>query len=328
VDLPDLVDDGRGPERVPRHWARFRLSERGRLLAGTVAVVAFAALVAGVAVASNHHAATTAFRPAPPAARPLVPVAARPAQEVQLLLDQYSFTAGHGTFSLQLSVVNYGTTAVEVLATRLPQAGARPVSGPGGDLPFEAPITLVPNLSAALTVPVRVTCPAVLDAPLADRVDLTLGHGSSPTQVVHLLLAPLGSLLDDARHAACGVASASASVYPAYQPGTAQVTGSEITTTLRLYDVGKANATVTVLGAAPASVAVTALGQPVRVAAGRSAEVTVSWRILDCKATQDVRWPSLRLRISVPTSTATNSYGFDSVFGAQWQAALAQVCAP
>jgi hypothetical protein len=330
MDSPDLLDDGRGPERVPRSASgravgvqrligRIRLGDRAGLVLGGLAV---AALVAGTAVVGGHHPATPQASPA----RPPVVVAARPAQNVQLLLDQYSYTARKDGFSLQLSIVNYGTVAVDVLATRLPQAGARPIPGPGGDLPFAAPITLVPNLSAAITVPVRVTCPEVLTAPLADHVDVTLGHGDQATEVVHLPLTPLGSLLDDARHAACGVASASAAVYPAYVPGSVRVVGSDITTTLRLYDVGDARATVTILGAAPVSVQVTPVSQPVLVAAGKSTNVTVHWQVLNCAATEEVRWPSLRLTIAVPTSTATNSYGFDSIFGAQWQVALAAAC--
>jgi hypothetical protein len=329
MDEPDLLDDGRGPERVRRHpsrsvlgaerlrWAT-RLGDRTRLVLGGLAV---AGLVVGTALVGGQH------RPASlgQSKSPLV-VAARPAHNVQLLLDQYSYTARTNGFSLRLSVVNYGTAAVDVLATRLPQAGARPIPGPGGDRPFAAPITLVPNLSAAITVPVRVTCPEVLTAPLADHVDVTLGHGDQATEVVHLPLAPLGSLLDDARHAACGVASASAALYPAYVPGSVRVVGSEITTTLRLYDVGDAPATVTILGAAPVSVQVTPVSQPVHVATGKSTDVTVHWLVVNCAATEEVRWPSLRLMIDVPTSTATNSYGFDSIFGAQWQVALAAAC--
>ena len=264
------------------------------------------------------------------APRPVVAVAARATQDVRLLLDQYSYTADKDVFSLQLSLVNYGTSAVDVLATQLPQAGARPIPGPGGDRPFAAPITLVPNLSAPISVPVRVTCPGVLTAPLADHIDVTLGQPARPAEVVHLALAPLGSLLDDARHAACGVSSASAAVYPTFVAGSVRAVGAGITSTLRVEDVGDAAASVMVLGAAPASVEVSAVGGPVgravTIPEGTSALVTLRWRILDCVAAEGVRWPTLRLSITVPTSTTTNSYGFDADFGAQWRAALATAC--
>ncbi len=328
----DLLDDGRGPERLSRRpvaLARIgqmptlsHVGPRGRF---ALAVLAVAALVVGTAVVGRqpHQAPVAGPRPAAVVLTPST-------HDVQLLLDQYSYTADKDVFSLQLSLVNYGTAAVDVLATRLPQAGARPIPGPGGDRPFAAPITLVPNLSAPISVPVRVTCPGVLTAPLADHIDVTLGRSARPQEVVRLALAPLGSLLDDARHAACGVSSASAAVYPMFVAGSVRAVRTGITSTLRVEDVGDAAASVMVLGAAPASVEVSAVGGPVgralTITEGTSALVTLRWRILDCVAAEEVRWPTLRLSITVPTSTATNSYGFDSDFGAQWRAALTAAC--
>jgi hypothetical protein len=316
----EVLVDGRGPDRPQRHarWAAWSgPGEYGRLLLGGLAV---AAVVVVTAVVGGLH-------PLPPRPDGAGPEPGPQAPHVQLLLDQYSYASEPGGFSLQLSLVNYGSTAIDVLAARLPQAGARPVPGPGGDLAFAAPITLVPNISAAISVPVRVTCPGVLTAPLASQVDVTLGHGRVPVDVVHLALAPLGNLLDDARHAACGVASASASVYPTYVAGSLHLVGSHlISGTLRILDVGDAPASVVVLGADPTSVAVSPTGAGPTVAPGRSAELLLRWQILDCAAAQAVRWPSLRLTITVPTSTATNAYGLDQSFGTAWRDALAAVC--
>jgi len=172
-----------------------------------------------------------------------------------------------------------------------------------------------------------VQCPQVLTAALADHVDVTLGRGGHRVGVVHLALAPLGSLLDEARHAACGVASASGSVYPSYVDGSLKATGPDvITATLSVADVGDAAATITPAGTDPTSVALSSLDRPVTVAPGRSRTLALTWHILDCAATYAVRWPSVRLTITVPTSTATNSYGLDDRFGAAWQLALSQAC--
>lgn len=327
----ELLDDGLGPQpsRPGRNGlgravcaARSavgsvaflrRLDERGRLVLGGLAVVAVV-VATSVVGGHEHQSAAAASPPAPPL-------------RLQLLLDQYSYSAQPGGFSLRLSVVNYGPDAIDLLAAHLPQAGASPVPGPGGDLAFTSALALPPEVSATVVIPVTVQCPQVLTAALADHVDVTLGRGGHRVGVVHLALAPLGSLLDEARHAACGVASASGSVYASYVGGSLKATRPEvITATLSVADVGDAAATITLVGTDPASVALSSLDRPVTVVPGDSRTLALTWHILDCAATQAVRWPSVRLSVTVPTSTATNSYGLDDRFGTAWQLALSQAC--
>ena len=101
-----------------------------------------------------------------------------------------------------------------------------------------------------------------------------------------------------------------------------------ITATLLVYGVGDAPARVAVLGAAPSSGAVDPTDRPVTVDPGRSAALTLDWQVQDCAATEAVRWPSLLMSVTVPTSTATNSYGLDQTFGTAWHDALDRICGP
>ena len=291
------------------------MGQRGRLGLGALGV---AALVLGTAVVGGHQ---------PHPGGQVTGAGTTPPSRLQLLLDQYSFSAQPAAFSLRLSVVNYGPEPISVLAVHLPQAGAAPVPGPGGDLPFTRAILLLPDMSAPLVVPVTVVCPQVLTAPLADHVDIIVGRGGGHLDTVHLSLAPLSTLLDEARHAACGVASASASVYPSYLARSVRAVRRDVVTaTLRLADVGDAPATVAVVGTAPASVTVSPLRREVDLRPGQSSDLVLTWQVLSCAAAKTVRWPSVQLAITVPTSSATNSYGLDDTFGAAWRLALSQAC--
>ena len=325
----DVVEDGRRP---PRPSSR-RLGARGRRILAALAIVSVVA--AGAASLHQDPAASRAQIPVP-----LPSAAAGPANEatgeVRLLTDQYSYSTKGRSLSLQLSLVNYGSEAIQVLRSRLPQAGTRPVPGPGGDLPFSSPITLEPDRPTAVSVVARVVCPSVLAAPLADHVDLTLGRGGQPLRVESLSLVGLGSVLDDARHQACGATSASAAIYPAMRPSSVRVlagagTGQGIIESeLTVRDVGGTPATVTVAGADPVGVTVTLTGSgagPITLTAGHTSTVVLRWQVSDCAALQAVRWPALVLTIKVATSTATDTYGFDDVFGNEWRRALGTVCA-
>lgn len=327
----DVLDDGRGPERAPVRWHPRHLGSRGtRLLGGSIAVAVLAAVTA-LSVSTSGHAVRA---PAPGAA------GVGPAGDVQLLLDQYSYTVQPEGFSLELSMVNYGARPVDILRARLPQAGARPLSGPGGDLPFASPITLVPHVSARIAVPVRVTCPGVLVAPLADHLDVTLGHGNDPVATIRLPLAPLGNLVDDARHAACGVPSASGAVYPTYLAGSVRATHNHtspagpadpagppaIAAVLEVRNVSGQAVSVRVVGADPDAVRVGPLDRAVAVPAGATVRIPLTWLVLDCTGAAAVRWPSLKLAVTEPTSTAVDTYGFDASFGEQWRHALTLSC--
>jgi len=279
--------------------------------------LAVAALVLGTVVVSGHQ---THPRRQVSATKP-------PPLQLQLLLDQYTFSAQRGAFSLQLSVVNYGPDPVSLLAIHLPQVGAVPVPGPGGELPFTHPVVLAPTAEATLVVPVAVACPQVLTAPLADQLDITVGRDGTPVATAHLPLSPLATLLDEARHAACGVASASASIYPSYLAGTVRTPRRHVVTaTLRLADVGDAVAKVTVAGTEPASVTLAPLSPPVTVGPGQARDLVLTWQIVSCAGAATVRWPSVQLTIAVPTSTSTSSYGLDDAFGTAWQLALSRAC--
>jgi len=291
------------------------------------------ALVLSVLVVTHrpaHVAAVAAPRPHVFSTRP--PVA--PAEVVQLLSDQYSYSTERGSLSLLLDVVNYGATPIQVLRTRLPQAGSRPVPGPGGDLPFSDPVTLAPGQPTEVSVLARVSCPSVLTAQLADHVDVTLGLHGEPQRVIALSLAPLGTVLDEARHQACGATSASAAIYPTMVPGSVRVGNAsaggarEILSELRVQNVGGGATTVSVAGAGPAGVDVAQVSTAgaLTLPAGRTALVPLRWDVQDCAALTAVRWPTLELAIQVPTSSANDVYGFDSTFGAEWRAALSIVC--
>ena len=259
----EVLDDGRGPETAPR-WAgragpRPQLGRRGR---ATLAALGVTALTVAVVGYTTQHAATkTAHRP--PASGPSSPtrIARTPAPDVvQLLDDQYHAVGDNGQVSLDLSVINYGAAAVDVLQTRLPQVGSRPESGPGGDLPFASPITLVPDHATLLTVLARVSCPSVLTAPLADHVDVTLGRAGHAERIASLSIASLGTALDDARHAACGRRSASAAIYPTMVPGSVRVlpgaTNGDpvIVSRLALKNLDDGQITVSIDGRRPAGV--------------------------------------------------------------------------
>jgi hypothetical protein len=316
----EVLDDGRG-----RGWSAGGssrvLSARSRRVLGGIGVAA----VVVAAFVSVH--------------RPTATVTASPASgtyDVRLLTDQYSYSTDRSSLSLMLSVVNYGPTAVDVLAARLPQAGARPVPGPGGDLPFGSPVTLAPNDPTELDVLARVSCPSVLTAPLADHIDVTLGQGGQPFRVVSLSLTGLGSVLDDARHQACGATSASAAIYPTMVPGTVRVStvaakGRRVVESdLRIENVGGVATSVLINGADPVGVTVSradGVEDAIDIAKGGTVTVTLRWEVGVCAALEAVRWPTLMLTIRVPTSTATDTYGFDEEFGAAWRQALSKVCA-
>ena len=324
----DVVEDGRRPPRPP---SRGKGTRGRRILA---ALVIGSVVVAGAVSLHKDPAASRARIPVP------VPsAAASPTNEatgeVRLLTDQYSYSTKGSSLSLQLSLVNYGSEAIQVLRSRLPQAGTRPVPGPGGDLPFSSPITLEPDRPTAVSVVARVVCPSVLAAPLADHVDVTLGRGGQPLRVESLSLLGLGSVLDDARHQACGATSASAAIYPTMRPSSVRVLAGAgrgqgtIESVLMIQDVGGTAAAVTVAGADPVGVTVERTdvsAGPIALTAGHTRSVLLRWRVFDCAALKAVRWPALVLTITVATSTATDTYGFDDVFGAQWRRALRTVC--
>jgi len=332
----ELLDDGRGPETAPR-WPgpadRPRLSGRGRAALATLAVAALAVAVVGAT--TQHPAAKRAEQvERAPSSGPSSPagIARTPAPDVvQLLDDQYRAVGDKGEVTLDISVINYGAAAVDVLQTRLPQLGARPESGPGGDLPFAAPITLVPDRATLLTVLARVSCPSVLTAPLADHVDVTLGRAGHAERIASLSIASLGTALDDARHAACGQRSASGAIYPTMVPGSVRLVPGPtdgrplIVSQLQLKNLDNGETTVSIAGADPSGVSVGTDG-PVTLPAARTEVVEVTWRVNNCGQLAGVRWPTLVLSVQLATSSANNTYGFDDTFGAAWRTALREVC--
>lgn len=323
----EVLDDGRAPQGA-RRWADRRgLSQRSRRV---LSIVAVAVLLAAALKTSIHHAA--AKIPGQSSSVSTTSIARTPpAEAIELLGDQYGFSAGNGSLSLMLSVVNYGTTAIDVLRTRLPQAGTRPVSGPGGDLPFASPVTLFPDLPTPLTVLARVSCPSVLTAPLTDHVDVTLGRGGQPIRVASLSLDSLGTIIDDARHQACGAKSASGAIYPMMVPGSVHALPATadrpalIVSELRIKNVVNGETTVSIAGANPSAVTADD-GGPVTLQAAQTSVVSVHWRVSDCAELAAVRWPTLVLSVHLATSSANNTYGFDDTFGAAWRGALQQVC--
>ncbi len=330
----ELLADGRGPE-VVRGWTGRSsrvMGDRGRRVLAAAAVAALVLAVLVVTHRPAHAPVTAVAAPRPHGSSTPAPVA--PAEVVELLTDQYSYSTERGSLSLLLDVVNYGATPIQVLRTRLPQAGSRPVPGPGGDLPFSSPVTLAPGQPTEVTVSARVSCPGVLTAQLADHVDVTLGVHGEPQRVLSLSLAPLGTVLDEARHQACGATSASAAIYPTMVPGSVRVGAAsagaarEILSELSVQNVGGVATTVSVAGAGPVGVTVAPVGtgRPLTLRAGRTALVPLRWDVQDCAALTAVRWPTLELSIQVATSSATDEYGFDSTFGAAWRAALTIAC--
>jgi len=312
-----------GAERSRPGWSLWPRLGRGTRTISYALAVGVLVLVAALV---NRHPPVSGSTGAAPAATHLKPTPARATPQVQLLLDQYSFSTRPGEFSLTLTLVNYGTRAVEVLSTELDQAGMHAEPALAGQHPISA-LTLAPDLSAVVTVAELVSCPAALNARPADELAVTLGSAGRPTEVVDLPLAPLGSLVDDARHAACGVASASATIYPTYVLGSMRVgPAHQITATVAVANVGDAPASVVLLGGGPSSVALGTIGDLVTVDRGHIATLALHWRVLDCLAAGSVRWPTLTLTISVPTSTATNAYGLDQTFGAAWRSALDAAC--
>lgn len=328
VDL-ELLDDGRGPERPPRFRNGRVLTARTRHVLSAVGAVALIAVV----VTTAQHGSGPATSTRSTKTTSTTSIARTPPHElVQLLDDQYRFSAAKGSLSLMVSVVNYGTTAIDVLQTRLPQAGSRPVPGPGGDLPFASPITLVPDRPTPLTVLARVSCPSVLTAPLADHVDVTLGRSGHPVRVASLSIVSLGTILDDARHQACGARSASGAIYPTMVPGSVHpVAGSTdgppvIVSQLQIKNIDNGETTVSISGANTAGVSV-GNGNPITLPAAATAVVTVRWEIQDCAALAAIRWPTLVLSVHLATSSANNTYGFDDTFGSAWRSALGRACA-
>lgn len=317
----DLLDDGRA-------------SEHGGTVGGRSAWLRRA--VVGVAVAAVGVAAYASLKAPTPAATAVpAPSATALAQPVRLLDDQFGFTTDKQSFTLQVSVVNYGSRPIQVLLTRLPQAGAKPLNGPGGDLPFAQPTTLAPGVPTYLEVTARVSCPAVLVAPLADHLDVTVGHDGQPTGVVSLSLEPLGTTIDDARHRACGVASASGAIYPTMPAASVRLVTTSgrtsIESALVLKNLTPGEAHVTVVGTLPAGLTVERADggrEPYPVPAGPSSVLLLRWTVTDCASVQAVQWPQLKLQVALPTSVATLGYGFDPQFGAAWQKALAHVCRP
>ncbi len=317
----DLLDDGRA-------------SEHGGTVGGRSAWLRRA--VVGVAVAAVGVAAYASLKAPTPAATAVpAPSATALAQPVRLLDDQFGFTTDKQSFTLQVSVVNYGSRPIQVLLTRLPQAGAKPLNGPGGDLPFAQPTTLAPGVPTYLEVTARVSCPAVLVAPLADHLDVTVGHDGQPTGVVSLSLEPLGTTIDDARHRACGVDLRFRCDLPddAGDIGAAGHVGgrTSIESALVLKNLTPGEAHVTVVGTLPAGLTVERADggrEPYPVPAGPSSVLLLRWTVTDCASVQAVQWPQLKLQVALPTSVATLGYGFDPQFGAAWQKALAHVCRP
>lgn len=325
----DVVEDGHRPSRPPSRG----LGARGRR---TLAALAIASVVVAGAVSLHKDPVPSRAQIPAPAPTAATSSTGESTGEVRLLTDDYGYSTMGSSLSLQLSLVNYGSEAIQVLRSRLPQAGTRPVPGPGGDLPFSSPITLEPNRPTTVTVVARVFCPSVLTAPLADHVDVTLGRGGQPLRVDSLPLGGLGTFLDDARHQACGATSASAAIYPTMRPSSVRVISRAgagpglIESLLVIRDVGGTPATVTVAGADPKGVTVTrtdAGAGPISLAAGHSRTVVLRWQVDDCAALEAVRWPALALTIKLATSIATLKYGFDGGFGTEWRRALDMVCA-
>jgi hypothetical protein len=329
----EVLDDGRGPESLPGSLGR--LGDRGRRVVG--AAFAVALLVAAVAVVTHRPDSTDG--PSPSARPGTVPSFAlgdaTSIDPVQLLTDQYSYSTTHGTLRLTLSIINYGPTAVDIVDTQLPQPGTRPLPGPGGGLSFANPVRLLPDVPTDLTVLATVSCPGVLTQPLTDHIDVTLGEDGHPDRVASLPLSALGTILDEARHQACGVISASAAIVPSMVDGSVRAVAGggadpdAIESRLQIRDVGGVRTTVRVAGGEPDGVTVSVVGaahSPVVLTKDGTATVLLRWSVTDCAALQAVRWPTLELTISVPTSTVTDAYGFDQTFGTAWRQALAQVC--
>jgi hypothetical protein len=276
----------------------------------------------GAATPSPAAPAVTSTEPLPdafanraveglPLARSLVAPAA-PADD--------SFIASGGHVLLFIQVRNTGKEPLRVVEGLVPQAGAEgEFSGGGYTAGTSSGAPLLPGQTAEVYVRLRLDCSVSTQGDPANRLLLVTQFGSRRPAMQSIPLDALGSLWDEARHAACRPVPADAAVTAAVLPGSlTPVRGAGgslvVRATVRVHD-----------SAGFGAVLLWGSGGSTFVGGGSTVSATVGWDAGSCAHPGPVPGP-LAYQVRLPDGSAVATTPADPGFSPEWRTAVASAC--